>query len=203
MAAAVYLISELSVSTEFSDLWLPTAMMGFGVGFSLTPMNLAAMNAISRDHAGAASGILVTLSGLGATLGVAVTGAIFNQLQADETVSLAAERSIKLSESAAQDLDGLLAATPEAAKALESSAGLSSAQAEAVVREAFVSALGTSLKLSAALVLAGLLLTIVLMRRQDPVDGPAPRGIAAPPHRPLPRSPGTPAAEFAAPDPIA
>ena len=43
-------------------------------------MNLAAMNAISRDHAGAAAGLLVSLSGLGATLGVTVTGALFNEL---------------------------------------------------------------------------------------------------------------------------
>jgi hypothetical protein len=38
------------------------------------------------------------------------------------------------------------------------------------VREAFVSALGTSLKLSAALILAGLVLAIVLLRRSSPVD---------------------------------
>jgi len=71
MAVAVYLISTVSLDTRYAELWLPSAMMGFGVGFALTPMNLPAMNAISRDHAGAASGLLVTLSGLGATLGVA------------------------------------------------------------------------------------------------------------------------------------
>ena len=56
------------------------------------PEVLAAMNAISKDHAGAASGILVTLSGLGATLGVAVTGAVFQELQTNRTVSFAAGR---------------------------------------------------------------------------------------------------------------
>jgi EmrB/QacA subfamily drug resistance transporter len=71
MASAVFWISTLTLDTAYADLWLPTAMVGFGIGFSLTPMNLAAMNAVSRHHAGAASGMLVTLSGLGATLGVA------------------------------------------------------------------------------------------------------------------------------------
>ena len=86
MLIAIFWISTLDLSTTYSDLWAPTAIMGFGIGFSLTPMNLAAMNAVSRDHAGAASGILVTLSGLGATLGVAVTGAIFAELQTQKTV---------------------------------------------------------------------------------------------------------------------
>src|SRR5215211_5010661 len=92
MAVAVYLISTVSLDTGYAQLWAPSAMMGFGVGFALTPMNLAAMNAISRDHAGAASGMLVTLSGLGATLGVAVTGAIFNELQTERTVSFSGDK---------------------------------------------------------------------------------------------------------------
>ena len=85
MAIGIFWISTLDLSTTFSDLIIPTSMMGFGVGFSLTPMNLAAMNAVSRHHAGLASGMLVTLSGLGATLGVAVTGALFNDLNIDRT----------------------------------------------------------------------------------------------------------------------
>src|SRR5215211_2822440 len=77
MVAAIYWISTLSESTDYAELWVPTALMGFGIGFALTPMNLAAMNAVSRDHHGLASGMLVTLSGLGSTLGVAATGAVF------------------------------------------------------------------------------------------------------------------------------
>ena len=102
MAIAVWLISGLSISTDYGDLWLPTAMMGFGVGFALTPMNLAAMNAVRREHAGAASGILVTLSGLGATLGVAITGAIFNSLNADNTVTEVAKTGVTVSHDQAQ-----------------------------------------------------------------------------------------------------
>jgi hypothetical protein len=123
MAVAVYLISTLSLDTDYADLWLPTAMMGFGVGFALTPMNLAAMNAVSRDHAGAASGLLVTLSGLGATIGVAVTGAIFNELNAVRTGSLVGERGVHVSRAQAQELDGLLAGTPGATRTLHQVAG--------------------------------------------------------------------------------
>jgi hypothetical protein len=180
-------ISTLSLSTTFSDLWLPTALMGFGVGFALTPMNLAAMNAISRLHAGAAGGILVTLSGLGATLGVAVTGAIFQELQTNRTVSLVTDQGVKVSDSQAQSLDGLLAGTPGAQHALHSIAGASAPQVHHAVEQAFVSALGTSLRLSAVLVAVGLLLTVILMRRSSPVDAEAAAPVMPPPTRPAPR----------------
>ena len=187
MAAAIYLISRVSTGTGYAELWAPTAMMGFGVGFALTPMNLAAMNAISRDHAGAASGLLVTLSGLGATMGVAVTGALFGQLQTDRTVSLAGERGVRVSDEQARQLDGLLAGAPGAKQALDRIAGDRAGEVRDAVREAFVSALGTSLKLSAALVVLGLLLTLVLMRRLAPVDRDPAAPVPPPPTRPAPR----------------
>jgi EmrB/QacA subfamily drug resistance transporter len=191
---SVYWISTLSLDTEFADLWVPTSLMGFGVGFSLTAMNLAAMNAISRHHAGAASGMLVTLSGLGATLGVAVTGAVFNQLNLERTAEFTKEKAgVTISDAQAEDLDGLLAGASDAEKTLDSIAGKADASSVMdAVREAFVSSLGTSLKIAAALVLVGLILATVLIRRQDPVDDDdelAKAPVAAPAHRPLPRHP--------------
>jgi hypothetical protein len=149
-------------------------------------MNLAAMNAISRDHAGAASGLLVTLSGLGATLGVALTGAVFQQLQVDRTIALAAKLGVPVTPAQAHALDGLLAGSPGSLATLDQVAGAKATQVRGAVREAFVSALGTSLKLSAALVVLGLLLTLAIMRRQAPVDA-APHPVIAPPTRPAPR----------------
>lgn len=188
MAAGVFMTAQLTVDTTFADLLVPTSLLGFGVGLALTPMNLAAMNAVSRDHAGTASGMLVTLSGLGATLGVAVTGAIFNELEAQKTVELAARVGGVLTETQARQLDGLLAGTPGADAALESTAGITSAQALDVVREAFVGALSSGFMISAILVLAGLVMTLVLMRKEDPVDSPeAPAPVGAPALRPLAR----------------
>jgi EmrB/QacA subfamily drug resistance transporter len=170
MAISVYWISSLDIHTTYADLWVPSALMGLGVGVSLTPMNLAAMYAISGVQAGGASGMLVTLSGLGATLGVAVTGAIFNQLLTDRTVSEAADAGVTVTSAQAEQLDGVLAGTPGATQALDQLGGGHSAQLTDAVREAFVSALGTALKLSAALIAAGLVLAIILLRRSGPVD---------------------------------
>jgi EmrB/QacA subfamily drug resistance transporter len=173
MLISIYWISTLSLSTGYSDLWIPTAIMGFGIGLALTPMNLAAMNAVSRDHAGAASGILVTLSGLGATLGVAVTGAIFGELQSQRTVDLVSDQGVRIDTDTAQELEGVLSGTPGAQHALDKLAGHDVAGIEHAVREAYVSALGTSLKISAALVAVGIALAVALLRRTEPADAQA------------------------------
>jgi EmrB/QacA subfamily drug resistance transporter len=194
MAIAVYFISTLSTDTSYAQLWLPSALMGFGVGIALTPMNLAAMNAVAREHAGAASGLLVTLSGLGATLGVAVTGAIFNELMTERTVARVAETGVTVSPGQAQQLDGVLAGATGAQRTLEQLAGGRAEAVRAAVREAFVDALGTSLKLSAALIVLGLVLTLVLMR-DAPARDEAPAAdaetmtpvLGAPTPRPAPR----------------
>jgi EmrB/QacA subfamily drug resistance transporter len=188
MAIAVFWISTVSADTSYSQLWVPLAMMGFGVGFALTPMNLAAMNAISRDHAGAASGMLVTLSGLGSTLGVAVTGALFNESFTVNTVDEVGDEGIDVSRSQAQELDGVLSGASGATKTLDEIAGSKTDEVRDAISDAFVSALGTSLKLSAALIVAALVLAVVLMRRSSPVDAePVPPVVATGQPRPAPR----------------
>jgi EmrB/QacA subfamily drug resistance transporter len=189
MAIAIFWIAgNLGVSTSYSELWLPTAILGFGIGLALTPMNLAAMNAVSRDHAGSAAGMLVTLSGLGATLGVAVTGALFDELQTQRTVQKLGEVGVHSTRHQAQEL---------ASKVLGSSGGETSLSAlskghaqgvEGAVRSAFVSALSTSLEVSAFLVLVGVVLALVLLRRSEPADAAAsdhPVGSATPRPAPL------------------
>ena len=176
MLIAIFWISTLSLETTYADLWVPTAIMGFGIGLALTPMNLAAMNAVSRDHAGAASGILVTLSGLGATLGVAVTGAIFGELQTERTVDVVGERGVDGRPRPGAGARGrALRDARRQARRSTSSPGTTSAGVEHAVREAFVSALGTSLKISAALVLVGIVLAVVLLRKSEPADAEADR----------------------------
>lgn len=189
MAIAIFWIAaNLGVATSYSELWLPTAILGFGIGLALTPMNLAAMNAVSKDHAGSAAGFLVTLSGLGATLGVAVTGAIFNELQTERTVQKLGQAGVQSSRHQAQELASKVLGSSEA----ESSLGiLHSEHAHAVeeaVRSAFVSALGTSLSISGFLVLIGVGLALVLLRRSEPADAAAsdhPVGAATPRPAPL------------------
>ncbi len=193
MAVAIFWISALDLATTYADLWLPTAIMGFGIGLALTPMNLAAMNAVSRDHAGAAAGVLVTLSGLGATLGVAVTGALFQELQTQRTVTDVGAAGVEIGREQAQQLSGVLAGSPGGERTLDQIAGGHPQAVEAAVREAFVSALGTSLRISGVLVVLGALLAVVLLRRSRPEDAAA-SDYPAPSATPRPAPLGAPEA---------
>lgn len=188
MAIAIFWIAaNLGVSTSYSELWAPTAILGFGIGLALTPMNLAAMNAVSKDHAGSAAGLLVTLSGLGATLGVAVTGALFNELQTRETAAKLGEAGVHASREHAQQLASKVLAESAGGEKRQGATEHAAAVVDAV-RSAFVSALGTSLLVSGFLVLVGVGLALALLRRSEPSDAAAsehPVGAATPRPAPL------------------
>jgi hypothetical protein len=51
--------------------------LGIGIAMTMSPMTSAAMNAVAVEKAGVASGVLSMFRMVGGSLGVAVTGAIF------------------------------------------------------------------------------------------------------------------------------
>jgi EmrB/QacA subfamily drug resistance transporter len=184
---AMLLLGDISTSTRYAEVWPPLALLGLGIGAALTPMNLAALNAMPARNHGAVAAIITTLGGLGATFGVALSGAVFESLQTDRTVSAAASRDLRLSDHAARTLDGLLAGTPSASHALAAYPAAQHARLTASVREGFTSALGTTMDLSLALVVVGIVLTLLLIRSErvteklpypnvaEPFSGLAPR----------------------------
>ncbi|HYX63033.1 MAG TPA: MFS transporter, partial [Burkholderiales bacterium] len=67
------------VSAE-SDAWLAAAALcvtGVGLGLNTAPVNSVAVSSAPRAQAGTASGLLNTARMIGATLGVAILGAVF------------------------------------------------------------------------------------------------------------------------------
>jgi EmrB/QacA subfamily drug resistance transporter len=166
MAVAMLLLSDISESTRYRDLWPPMALLGLGSGFALTPMNLAAMNSIVKRKSGGASGVLITLSGVGATFGVAVSGAVFQAVQRSRTAELSQQAGVPMTESAAGNLDGVLAGSASAQQAL-ASYGAKAAVVTDAVREAFVSALATTMQISAGVAVVGLILTALLMGKME------------------------------------
>ena len=48
--------SRIEVDTSFSFLVVPFILLGLGMGFTMSPMSTAAMNAVDRTKAGVASG---------------------------------------------------------------------------------------------------------------------------------------------------
>jgi len=158
--------SRIEVDTSYAYLAPAFALMGLGIGLVMSPMSMAAMNAVDRSKAGVASGTLSMFRMVGGTFGVAVLGAL---------VATVGRRDLE------QSLPQVPAATREAlAEGLGSGAGLQDASPQVVsaAQTAFVDALGTGLTVSAVVVAAGALLAWLLIAPGRP-SGPAPIPVEA------------------------
>src|SRR5437763_827540 len=76
VAASLIWQSRLEVDTSYGFLAPAFVLLGAGMGFSMSPMSTAAMNAVDRTKAGVASGTLSMTRMVGSTFGVAALGAI-------------------------------------------------------------------------------------------------------------------------------
>ncbi len=67
----------IAVDSSYLDLLPGFMLLGIGIAMTMSPMTSAAMNAVAVQKAGIASGVLSMFRMVGGSLGVAVTGAIF------------------------------------------------------------------------------------------------------------------------------
>jgi MFS family permease len=163
--------SRIGVHTSYGFL-LPAFMaMGLGMGFVMSPMSAAAMNAVDRTKAGVASGVLSMSRMVGGTFGVAALGALVAAVGRHDL-----ERSLPGVTGAARDrlVDGL-----------GSGAGLADApgRIQAATGSAFVDALGTGLTISAGVALLAAVAAWLLIdagRPGTPDEVPALEGEATP-----------------------
>ena len=128
LAVAMFMFAGISPSTTYGGLFVPFVLMGIGIAMVMSPMSTAAMNSVSVQKAGGASGVLQMSRMIGASVGVAATGAIF-QSQLGSGFNPAA-----------------LASAPEQA------------------RTTFVDALSSAMLLAAIVVVAGLVVSVTMVR---------------------------------------
>ncbi|HEY1285928.1 MAG TPA: MFS transporter [Solirubrobacterales bacterium] len=76
-AASLYTFSGIAVDSGYLDLLPGFVLLGIGIALTMSPMTSAAMNAVAVEKAGIASGVLSMFRMVGGSLGVAVSGAIF------------------------------------------------------------------------------------------------------------------------------
>jgi EmrB/QacA subfamily drug resistance transporter len=80
VAGSLFWQSFLHVNASYSFLIGAFVLMGIGMGFVMSPMSTAAMNAVDASKAGVASGVLSMSRMVGGTFGVAVLGALITAL---------------------------------------------------------------------------------------------------------------------------
>jgi EmrB/QacA subfamily drug resistance transporter len=153
VSGALFWQSHLTVSSGYGTLLPGFVLMGIGMGFVMSPMSLAAMNAVDRAKAGVASGILSMNRMVGGTFGVAVLGAMVATLGRSK-------------------IDQLLPALPSAEPARLAgdlgSGGVQHGVPAQVVdagQQAFVYALHYGLLLGSAVALVGAIAAAALIRR--------------------------------------
>jgi EmrB/QacA subfamily drug resistance transporter len=161
VSASLLWQSRVEVDTSYGFLLPAFVLMGLGMGLVMSPMSMAAMNAVDRSKAGVASGTLAMFRMVGGTFGVAALGALVASI-------------------GRHDLEQSLPRVPEPARerlaeGLGSGAGLEGAAPQVVeaARAAFVDALAAGLTVSAIAVAAGALLAWLLIAPRRP-SGPAP-----------------------------
>jgi MFS family permease len=164
VSGALFWQSQLTISSQYSELLPGFVLMGIGMAFVMSPMSTAAMNSVEQTKAGVASGILSMNRMVGGTFGVAVLGAMVSTLGRSK-------------------IDELLPALAPAQRA-ELAAGLGSggvlhgvpASVMQASHEAYVYALQYGLRLGSAVALIGALLAWTLIGRgaEAPAAQPAP-----------------------------
>lgn len=176
--AGLVMLTQVTADSGYGLLLVGFLLFGLALGLVYAAMSTAAMEAMPREKAGIASGVLAMDRVMAGALALAVVGALFQHLED--------ERRTALTPSASQggappgDLDALLAGSPDAKALL---AGLPKAAMDAVVqaaREAFAYALGRSLWVAVGLVAVGTVLTWSFVRspegrRTSPQTDPAHR----------------------------
>ena len=77
LTASLYSFTGIAVDSSYLDLLPGFMLLGIGIAITMSPMTSAAMNAVAVEKAGIASGVLSMFRMVGGSLGVAITGAIF------------------------------------------------------------------------------------------------------------------------------
>jgi EmrB/QacA subfamily drug resistance transporter len=166
VAASLLSFSHIAVDSTYLDLLPGFMLLGIGIAMTMSPMTSAAMNAVPVQKAGIASGVLSMFRMVGGSLGVAVTGAIFQGLVSSKLDSLLSGSGVSAAQRDAvseQLGGGSVAKVP----------GLSAAQAKEVAdagSEAFVYALGHAMTVSAFVALLGAVIGATAIRAKAKVQ---------------------------------
>ncbi len=161
VAVSIFIESRITVHSGYLLLLPGFILMGLGMGLVMSPMTTAAMNAVDRTKAGAASGVLSMSRMVGSTFGVAVMGAIVTTVgrsKLDQSLPRLSttERNAIVS--------GLGSGATGAAHA--------SAEIVSAVERAFVSALSTGFLIGSAVTLVSSLIAWKLIEQRPAAPEP-------------------------------
>jgi EmrB/QacA subfamily drug resistance transporter len=156
VAASMFWMTGITTHSSYGFLVVSFILQGLGIGFVMSPMSTAAMNAVDRTKAGVASGVLSMTRMVGSTFGVAALGAIIATVGRGQLATRLPEVS-GAQRAKLVDLLGSGASTNHLP-----------AHVQTALNDTYVYALTKGLYAIAGLALIGALLAWTLMRRETP-----------------------------------
>ena len=177
-AASLFSFSRIQVDSGYLDLLPGFMLLGIGVAMTMSPMTSAAMNAVPVQKAGIASGVLSMFRMVGGSLGIAVTGAIFQGLVSSKLDTLLGGTGV--TEAQRQSISDQLGGGT-----VPKVPGLDAAQVKEVTvagNEAFVYAVSHAMTVSGFVALTGALIgaTAIRAKGRNPVSPEAAVAEASP-----------------------
>jgi EmrB/QacA subfamily drug resistance transporter len=160
VSASLFSFSRIAVDSGYLDLLPGFMLLGIGVAMTMSPMTSAAMNAVPVQKAGIASGVLSMFRMVGGSLGIAVTGAIFQGLVSSRLDSLLGGTGVN--EAQRQSISDQLGGGT-----VPKVPGLDAAQVKEVTvagNEAFVYAVSHAMTVSGFVALAGAVIGAAAIR---------------------------------------
>jgi MFS family permease len=161
LALSLFLQSHISDTSGYGTL-LPAFMVnGIGIALTMSPMSTAAMNAVEVAKAGVAGGVLSMSRMVGGSLGVAVSGALFQGLFRNRLDSLVDGTALakwprgQMFEAVASGQISHIARGASHEQTL---------QLAHVARDSFIHALAGTMRMSLAVVIVGVVLTSALIQ---------------------------------------
>jgi EmrB/QacA subfamily drug resistance transporter len=156
VAGAMLIQSGINEHSGYGLLLPGFILMGLGMGLVMSPMSTAAMNAVDRSKAGAASGVLSMSRMVGGSVGLAAMGALVAAVGKSQLSTLLPHLPTVAREHIVSSLGSGSAST---------GAHQASPQLVHAIHSAFISALGTGLEIGAAAMVVGAVFAWVLIER--------------------------------------
>lgn len=165
-SAALLLLTRLTPTTSYGDIWWNLGLLGIGFGLMLSPITAAVLAATSPARAGLASSMVNTSRQIGSVLGIAVLGAIVENQEARNLASSLTNLHVPALVSEA--LGNTIAAAGAGAGQLHLSGTLpfSRAALHDVIGQSFTDALHPTFVISAVALLLAAILAAALLGRE-------------------------------------
>lgn len=164
VAGGLELLSRADLDSGYSLVAAALAVLGLGMALAMTPATEAIMSALPKEKAGVGSAMNDVLRELGGTLGVAVLGSLLASKYSDDMESSVSGVSEPVATASLDSVDAAHVAAVDLGDAAPSLV--------AAADQAFVTAMGSTTDIAAAVALVGALVALAFLpARRKPHDG--------------------------------